>query len=148
MTKIRTDFITNSSSSSFVIAYRNTLDVDQETLKKYPWIASCASLLELVLMQTNDYPETSEGTICRNIKDLNKMFIENYGYGFDDFEIISGVLKCDNEELNELYKKMCDCVNNGMNIIFKEVDYSDDTFVSMLADISKDKNNVIVLDRE
>ena len=36
--KVRTDFVTNSSSSSFVVAYKNKLDIDEETERKYPFI--------------------------------------------------------------------------------------------------------------
>ena len=34
--KIREDFVTNSSSSSYVIAYKASPNFDEETIQRYP----------------------------------------------------------------------------------------------------------------
>lgn len=44
--KIRTSFVTNSSSSSYVIAYRSLPDFDEETLTKYPFLKTYGQLVE------------------------------------------------------------------------------------------------------
>lgn len=69
--KIRNDFVTNSSSSSFVIAYRNMPDVDKETLSKYPFIATFPKMIESVLKFEGSCGETEEA------KKLIKEYIDN-----------------------------------------------------------------------
>ena len=52
--KIRNDFVTNSSSSSYVIAHKK-LEVDAETKEKYPELQKHLDLMENILLV--DYGE-------------------------------------------------------------------------------------------
>lgn len=78
--KIRSDYVTNSSSSSFVIAYKSLPEIDDETLKKYPFLKNYGNLIEKVLFTEGDN-ETTEGTVSRTKEEYDKNFIEDYGWG-------------------------------------------------------------------
>lgn len=59
--KIREDFVTNSSSSSYVIAYKASPNFDEETIQRYPILKGFTTVLESVLLAANDYGDTTEG---------------------------------------------------------------------------------------
>ena len=143
--KVRNDFVTNSSSSSYIIAYRQMPEVDEETIKKYPWVSTCAKMIEATLTMSGDYCDTSRGEICRTKEELDKNIIDMYGWSSDD--TIEKVLSSEDEWLIERYNKLLDHINRGYNIIFKEVDYCDTTYQEILSNMN-DGENIIILEGE
>jgi len=90
--KIRTGFVSNSSSSSFVVA----IDHDPAATK-----VSVTTEIDL-----KDFASK----IASNITELKEWFSYNYGYNPDD-----GV---DDQYLKEEYDKCLDAINRGKTIIF------------------------------
>ena len=136
--KFRTDFVTNSSSSSFIIAYK-PLNVDSETLQTYPFIRQLKKLFFTNLLSSN-YGYTKKGKIVETVKSFEKYFIENSGENSLE-EIFDNDIYW-----KDVYQKAIDYLNNGYFIFFKEVDWSDHDTLKFLQDISENNNDFVILD--
>ena len=142
--KIRQDFVTNSSSSSYVIAFKKTPEVDEDTLKKFPWLKGYSELVERALLAEGDYSDTNKGTIVRNQDELDSEFIKKYGWCDD--KTVEDVISHDDEGMYEMYQNMLNHINNGFNILFKDIDNNDSVYQNIIRDMAANNDSVVILE--
>ncbi|MCM1500682.1 MAG: hypothetical protein NC124_19645 [Clostridium sp.] len=142
--KIRADYITNSSSSSYVIAYKILPEIDEDTLAKYPFLKNYGKLIEKVLFTEGDN-DTTAGTVSRTKEEYDKNFIDEYGWKKD--QTLEDILQ-DEEWLTNRYNKAIEYLEKGFNILDKSVDYNDTYCQNMIRELAEDKNNFVILEDE
>ena len=132
--KIRSDFVTNSSSSSYVIAYKG-LDTP------HPSIKSLNKMIEIVLFSDGGY-ETTRGEKVRTIDELDSYMVDTYGYS--DLNTIDKLLSADSYA-KKIHTECVKALNEGNTILFKDVGYSDETLSALLHDIANEDIGVKIL---
>lgn len=132
--KIRSDFVTNSSSSSYVIAYKglNT---------PHPSIKSLNKMIEIVLFSDGGY-ETTRGEKVRTIDELDSYMVDTYGYS--DLNTIDKLLAADSYA-KKIHTECVKALNEEYTILFKDVGYSDETLSALLHDIANEDIGVKIL---
>lgn len=140
--KIRSDYVTNSSSSSYVIAYKSLPEIDEETLKRYPFLKNYGKLIETVLF-TEGYNDTTAGTVSRTKEEYDENFISEYGWR--DNTTVESILK-DDDYLVDMYNKSIEYLEKGFNILDKRIDYNDTYCKNMIRELAEDKENFVILE--
>jgi len=129
--KVRQDFITNSSSSSFVIMYKTMPEVDKQVLEQYPYIKNYVKLLEKALIGDSENITT--------IEELKEYFFSRYGWGCKNLTEMFE----DQDYLLEEYNKYKEKIQENYNITFKEVDYNDEHTSEMLKSLHDGENFIV-----
>lgn len=132
--KIRSDFVTNSSSSSYVLAYKG-LDTP------HPSIKSLNKMIEIVLFSDGGY-ETTRGEKVRTIDELDSYMVDTYGYS--DLNTIDKLLAADSYA-KKIHTECVKALNDGYTVLFKDVGYSDETLSALLHDIANEDIGVKIL---
>lgn len=130
--KKRTSFVANSSSSSFIIAYRN---IDAEIAKIEPrWVKPMISKMMNAI--------TRNGETILTIEALDKFFVNRYG-GRDD--TIESILE-DDECIRERYDVIKTAIETGYIVADVDVDSHDEWSNDFFSDLpNKDFNEPITL---
>ena len=132
--KIRTDYVTNSSSSSYVISYSSIPEFDAETVEKYPCVQVLRPLIEAIMFCEDDYGDTTAGETVTTIEELDNFLISERGWG--EYNTIEKLIEeCDIGEGE--YEAYTDEINAGHSLLFKSVGYSDTSLVGLLKELEK-----------
>lgn len=142
--KIREDFVTNSSSSSFVVAYKKFPKVDCETREKYPFIDCLQKMFDDFILCGNDYTETENAHIINSVEELKDYIIEHFSWS--KCNTLDEILE-DDSYIRRFYEKSKEYMSKGYSIFTKYVDYNEsDKFKEVIA--AAESEDFIVLIEE
>lgn len=137
--KYRSDFVTNSSSSSFIMAYKDSPFVDEDTIEKYPFLKAIDAIVPIIFKREADESETAE--VISTIEELREYIGFRYSWVA---ETVDSVLKRDSYVRN-IYAESVEYLNKGYKIVFKDVDY-DDPFYPILRKLTESNENLKLIE--
>ena len=143
--KVRTDFVTNSSSSSFVIAYKDLPEIDAQTISNYPFLKNYKLLIETVLFASGCSTDTTRGTLVKSKTEWDKYFLDRYSWR--DSDTIDTILK-EEDYLVDTYNKAVKALEEGFFVLAKQVDYNDAFYAQIIKSLANDNDDFLIIEED
>ena len=134
--KIRQGFVTNSSSSSFVIAYKKE-EYSEEEIAKYPILKFYDYILDHIASLKGEDWYDSDGYVLKTEEDVKTHYARCWG-DEEDIEHFDPT-KMPSYELEE-YEMIMNAIKDGKYVVLKEVEYHDDVTNKFISEILNDNH--------
>lgn len=142
--KVRSDFVTNSSSSSFVIAFKETT-IDEDTLAEYPFLNSISEIPKLIFEAEDD--ETTVAKVFTNKEELDKYIVDEYGWG--KYNTLEKILEAESGSyMADQYNACIEYLNKGYSCAIKRISYYDGALVDIMRKFAEGNDNFVIVGEE
>ena len=133
--KIRTDYVTNSSSSSFIVAYRIP-EYDEEILQKYPVLQVHPFLINTIIYSEDDI-ETTKGRVFRSKESYTDDLIDRWRN-----RPLEEILQ--NQFVKAEYDKIISLFEKGYFVFKKDVSFHNDIY-NLIREFAEDNEDFIII---
>lgn len=140
--KVRLDFVTNSSSSSYLIAFKDSNIFDEETLNKYPFLKLFPNIINTIMDMESGY-DTTAAYVYETKEDYEQYLLDNYGY--TKTRTIKDLIEGDSYVRNR-YEKAVEYLSKGYKIAEKDIGYNDESLVQIIKALANDNDEFVLLE--
>lgn len=141
--KVRLDFVTNSSSSSYLIAFKDSKIFDEETLNKYPFLKLFPNIIETIMDMESD--DTTAAYIFETKEDYEEYLINNYSW--TKAKTIEDLINDDSYVRNR-YEKAVEHLSKGYKIAEKDIGYDDESLIKIIKALANDNDEFVLLEED
>lgn len=144
--KCRKGFVTNSSSSSYIVAYKDISKEMDDAHKSYANILVKAFENNITRV-ANDWYSSEEGHIMGNKQEVDEYFISRYaGHDENTIEEVFENNKndYDYEYMVDKYNSIMEYINKGYKVLTKYVDRIDEEFQEFINEAIDGENVILV----